>query len=76
MQAPPYLPHRDETGPYFVPGTSFATPMVAGIAAWLFEVVEPTPEPPAVKAAIRQRAVPIHDGTKKLNAAHARQRLS
>lgn len=76
VYAPPHVPQGDEEGPFLVPGTSFATPMVAGIAAWLSSEGSSRPDPPTLKRAIRTTAVPIHDDTKKLNARLARQRLS
>lgn len=74
--APPHLPQIDEGGPYLAPGTSFATPIITGIAAWAAGGSESTPDPGTIRQAVRATAVPIHDDSKKPNARLLGQRLS
>lgn len=74
--APPYVPQQDKDGPLLAPGTSFATPMVSGIAAWAAATRSDDLDPAAIKRAIRTTAIPIHDDSKKLNARLVHGRLS
>lgn len=74
--APVYHLTRDEHGPLFVPGTSFAAPVVSGLLAALFAEADRLPPPVQTRRLVRNTGVPIDDGSgKKFCARLVRSRL-